>query len=267
VNDLKSNDISRQENAARLLGSLGQVTVPLLIDIIKKEEDIRVRQIASNLLGEKGPEAGELLKRELVLEGNHVERLRILEVIDTVTRDLKIELAFVLDGEDPQLREATFQLAERVNNSQVVEILLDYARGQNTELAINVINCLGKLKSQAALEVLIPLLDTTNDTKLMMACCQALGQIGEPAGIEPLGNILKGKGSFFRRKRRKPQVRATAAFALAQISHPRIPEILICFVDDLDLRVREIARTRAYSSNSLLEKKNVLLGDKVVSSP
>jgi len=209
-----------------------------------------VRQIAANLLGEMGPEAGEALKREAVLEISQTERLRILEVIDTVTRDLKTELAFFLESENPQVREAAFQLAERLNNSQVVELLSDYARSQNIGLAVDAIKSLGRLKSQAALGVLIPLLDATNDTRLMTACCQALGQIGEPAGVEPLLNILKGKGSFFRRKRRSPQVRAAAAFALAQIPHPRIPEILAPFVDDRDLRIKEIARGRAYSGNS-----------------
>ena len=255
VNDLKSGDISRQENAARLLGTLGRITIPLLVDIIKKEEDLRVRQIAANLLVEMGPEAGELLKRELVLEGSPAERLRILEVIDTVARDLKTELAFALDNENPQIREAGFQLAERLNNSPVVELLLDYVRGQNIGLAVEAIKCLGKLKSQAAIEVLIPLLESTNHPKLMMACCQALGQIGEPAGVEPLLNILKGKGSLFRRKRRNPQVRATAAFALAQIPHPRIAEILSPFVEDQDLRVKEIARNRVYSSTSPSSKE------------
>jgi diguanylate cyclase (GGDEF)-like protein len=249
VNDLKSGEISRQENAARLLGTLGRVTIPLLIDIVKKEEDLRVRQIAANLLGQMGPEAAELLRRELVLEGNHVERLRILEVIDTVTRDLKTELAFTLESEKPELREAGFQLAERLNNPQVVELLLNYARGPNTGLAIDAIKYLGRLKSQAALEVLIPLLNDTHDTKLMMACCQALGQIGEPACVEPLLNLLKVKRSLFRRKRRSPQIRATAAFALAQIPHPRVAEILALFVDDNDLRVKEIARNRAYGAN------------------
>jgi HEAT repeat protein len=255
VSDLKSGEISRQENAARLLGTLGQVTIPLLIDIVKKEDDLRVRQIAANLLRETGTGAGELLKCELVLEIGQTERLRILEVIDTVTRDLKTELAFALEGENPQVREAAFQLAERLNNSQVDELLSDYARGQNIELAVDAIKSLGKLKSQAALEVLIPLLNATNDTKLMMACCQALGQIGEPACVEPLLNILKGKGSLFRRKRKSPQVRATAAFALAQIPHPRIPEILAPFIEDRDLRVKEIAQSRAYGSNPLPTKE------------
>jgi diguanylate cyclase (GGDEF)-like protein len=251
VNDLKSAEISRQENAARLLGSLGQVTTPLLIDIIKKEEDLRVRQIAANLLGQMGSEAGELLKRELVLEGSSVERMRIIEVVDTVTRDLTAELAFVLESDNPQMREAGFQLAERLNSNQVVELLLSYARSQNIALAVDAIKYLGRMKPQGVIEALVSLLNGTKDTKLMMACCQALGQIGEPACVEPLMKMLKGKRSFFWPKRRRPQVRATAAFALAQIHHPRIPEILAPFVEDRDLRVREIARSRVNSSDVL----------------
>lgn len=83
----------------------------------------------------------------------------------------------------------------------------------------------------------------------MIACCQVLGQIGEAAGVEPLVNILREKGSFFRRKRRNPRVRAAAAFALGQIHHPRIPEILQSFVDDPNPPVRAIARTWANVSN------------------
>ena len=41
----------------------GHVTLPLLIDIVKKEENLRVRKIAVGLIGELGTEAGDLLKR------------------------------------------------------------------------------------------------------------------------------------------------------------------------------------------------------------
>jgi HEAT repeat protein len=238
-----------------LLGALGQVAIPLLVDVIKKEGDLRLRQIAANLLGEMGPEGGEVLKRELVLEISQTERLRILEIIDTVARDLRTELAFALDGDDPQVREAALQLAERLNNSEVAELLLNYARSQNTGLAVDAIKSLGKLKPQGAIEAIASLLNGTNDMKLMMACCQALGQIGEPACVEPLLNILKGKRSLFRRKRRSPQVRSTAAFAMAQIPHPRVPELLAPFVEDRDLRVREIARSRVYPGNPLPTKE------------
>ena len=252
VNDLKSSETSRQENAARLLGSLRQVTLPLLIDIVKKEEDLRARKIAVGLLGELGTEAGDLLKKELVLGSNPAEQLRILEVIDTVTRDLKTELIFAIESENSEIREAAFKLAERLNTPQIVDLLLNYARGPDIGLSADAIACLGRLKPQGIIEPIASLLESTKDTRLMMACCQALGQIGEPAGVEPLLNILKGRGSFFRRQRRSPQIRATAAFALAQIPHPRVAELLSPFVDDLDARVREIARGRAYGSKPIL---------------
>lgn len=255
VNDLKSGEISLQENAARLLGTLGQVTLPLLIDIVKKEEDLRVRKIAVGLLAESGTEAGDLLKKELVLGGNPAEHLRILEVLDTVTRDLKTELIFAIESENSEIREAGFKLAERLNNPQVVELLLDYARGQRIGLAVDAIACLAKMKPQGIIEPIASLLESTKETKLLMACCQALGQIGEPAGVDPLLNLLKGRGSFFRRYRRNPQIRATAAFALAQIPHPRAAELLSPFVEDPDARVREIARGRAYGSNPVPAKK------------
>ena len=255
VNDLKSGELSRQENAARLLGSLGQITLPLLIDIVKKEEDLRARKIAVGLLGELGTEAGDLLKKELVLGSNPVEQLRILEVLDTVTRDLKTELIFAIESENSETREAAFKLAERLNNPQIVELLLNYARGPQIELAVDAITCLGRIKPQGIIEPIASLLESTKDTRLLMACCQALGQIGEPAGVEPLLNILKGKGSFFRRQRRNPQIRATAAFALAHIPHPRVAEMLSPFADDPDARVREIARGRAYASKPIPTKE------------
>ena len=72
---------------------------------------------------------------------------------------------------------------------------------------------------------------------------------------DPSGDTLDVVDVFFRRKRRNPQVRATAAFALAQIPHPRIAEILSPFVEDQDLRVKEIARNRVYSSTSPSSKE------------
>jgi HEAT repeat protein len=141
------------------------------------------------LWGELGTEAGDLLKKELVLGSNPVEQLRILEVIDTVIRDLKTELIFAIESENSEIREAAFKLAERLNNSQIVELLLNYARGPDVELAVDAITCLGRVKPQRIIDPIASLLESTKDTSLMMACCQAPGQIGEPAGVGPLLNI------------------------------------------------------------------------------
>ena len=113
-----------------------------------------------------------------------------------MTRDLRTELTFAIESENSEIREAAFKLAERLNNPQIVELLLNYARGQHIGLAVDAITCLGGVKPQGIIEPITSLLESTKDTRLLMACCQALGQIGEPAGGEPLLNILKGKGSL-----------------------------------------------------------------------
>ncbi|MGD0625865.1 MAG: diguanylate cyclase [Thermodesulfobacteriota bacterium] len=247
IDDLKTGEPSRQQNAALLLGGLGRVSIPLLLDIIKKTEELRIRQLAASLLGELGTEGAELLKRELVVEGNPEERSRILEVIDTVTRDLKTELAYALGDGNPAVRQAAFQLAERLNDTQVVSLLLEYSKNQDPRLAVQAMECLGRLKPAGAVDVLLPLLNASKEPERLIACCHALGQIADPASIEPLAKILTRRGFFFFRKRERAQVRAAAIFALGQISHPRVAKVFTLFLDDPDPRVREMARTRLSS--------------------
>jgi HEAT repeat protein len=242
VNDLKSNDPSRQQKAAQLLGSLGSVTLPLLLEIIKTEEDLRVRQIAARLLSESGPGGAELLKRDLILDGRAEERISILEVIDTVTRDLKNELAFVLADEIPEVRRAALHLAERLGTSQVVELLLDLAKTQETHLAVEAIECLGKLKPSVATGLLLSLLTKARDSKRLTACCQALGQIADPGGAGPLIKILMRKTLFLRRKKHRSRVRFAAAVALSQIDHPQVVKVMAQLLNDHDARVKEVAR-------------------------
>lgn len=253
MDDLTSGEAFRRENAVLLLGSLGKVSIPLLIEVIKKTEDLRVRQLAASLLGQMGSEAAEPLKRELVLGGRAEERWRILGVIDTVTNDLKVELAYTLGDGNAAVRQAACQLAERLDDSQVIDLLLDYAKSPETHLAVEAIECLGRLKPAAAVNRLISLLGSSKEKERLIACCRALGQIADPASIEPLAKILAHKRFFFPRKRRA-EVRAAAIFALGQISHPQVARKLALFVDDPDPRVREIAKTRA--SSAKLPSKN-----------
>jgi HEAT repeat protein len=83
----------------------------------------------------------------------------------------------------------------------------------------------------------------------LIACCQALGQIGDPASIEPLAKILRPKSLLLWKKRYSDEVRANAAFALTQINDPRIDDLLRRCAQDEDQRVREIARSVLGSEN------------------
>jgi hypothetical protein len=242
VEDLKSDDPSRQQSAAHLLGSLGRAVMPQLIDIIKKEDNYRVRHTAATLLGRLGPKAVQRLKRSMILEISPTERKRILEIIDTITVDVTHELIFGIGDENPQVREAAYDLAERIKDRQTMNILLDFAKHHDGATAAGAVKCLGKFKMQEVETELIALLNSSDDEQLCIACCRALGQIAMPISIKPLAAMLMPKRWFIFRKKRSAQLRAAAAVALRQIPDPRAANHLANFIDDKDPRVREIAR-------------------------
>jgi HEAT repeat protein len=194
------------------------------------------------LLGELGQEPVDLLKRELVLEGFAQQRVRILEVIDTITRDLKKELEYALEDESSKVRRAAVGLVERSNDERLTSLLVDRASHEDPSVATAAIKSLGKIKPTGAVEVLVSLLESAKDEKRVIASCRALGQIADPVSIEPLAQILVPHGFFSFIKKRSSLVRATAAFALAQISHPRVAEVLARHLKDDDSRVRQTAR-------------------------
>jgi HEAT repeat protein len=249
LEDFRSGDPERRQNAAQLLGSTRQATLPLLIKLIKREEEFRVRQMAASLLAEHGPQAAKLLKRELTLQTTPDEKVRILEIIDTITRDLRTELAYALaDGSD-LVRQAALQLAERLNDDQTSKLLLEQTENENVEVATAAITFLGQLKPPAANEKLVSILQTAKNERLVLSCCQSLGLIGDTASIEPLAKLLASKG-LFRRKRQSAEVRATAALALSQIDHPRVVQILRSYAGDHDPRVRQIANSLKLPASS-----------------
>ncbi|UCE83195.1 MAG: diguanylate cyclase [Deltaproteobacteria bacterium] len=243
--DLQSQEPSRLRRVSQLLVSLGPMATDLLIEVIKREDNLRVRQIAAHLLKELGPEAVKHLKRELVLEGFAEERVRILDVIDNVTQDVKTELAYALGDVNPKVRRAAFGLCERLNDAEVTSLLLDYANHDDPSTAVAAIKALGKIKPAGATDALVALLDSAKETERLIACCRALGQIADPATIEPLAKMLAPGGFLSLRKKRSNLVRATAAFALAQIPDPRVAEILAPYLEDRDPRVRRIAQDKA----------------------
>jgi len=242
IEDLKSADPVRQRNAAQLLASLGAAVMPILIEIIKREDNYRARQIAAILLQKLGPKAVDRLKHFLVLEISAKERTRILEIIDTLTSDLKTELFHALGDEDANVRQAAYRVVERLEDSQVIEWLQEFLQSQKPALAASAVKCLGNLRPPNIEAELLALLNSTENDQLRIACCRALGQIAKPLSVDSLLQLLLPKRSFIFRKNQNSQVRAAAAFALGQISHPKAAASLVRFVDDRDPRVREIAR-------------------------
>jgi diguanylate cyclase (GGDEF)-like protein len=257
VEDLKSAEPARQRTAAQLLGSLGQVTTPLLIDTIKKVENFRTRHIAASLLAEMGPKAAELMKRELIRDGPAEERRRILEVIDAVTSNVKTELGHVLADENAVVRRAAFQLAERLNNDEVIKLLLSLADSQDVSMVVEAMECLGKMEPAVAVEILTSVLRSTKESEHLVAACQALGHIADPSSVKPLAKMLGPRGSVFFRKRPHAKVRVAAAYALSNIDHPAAVAVFEHLVNDSDPQIRDIARTRLAKKTAPTRKQAI----------
>jgi HEAT repeat protein len=242
LEDFRSKELSRRQDAAKLLGNLRGVALPLLVSIIKNEEDFRVRQMAAALLAEHGVLAAKLVKRELALQATPAEQIRMLEVIDTITNDLKTEFAYALADDNDQVHQAALQLAERLDQDQVGKLLLEQTENEKVHVAVAAIKLLGKLRPPAANEKIVSIMQSAKNEEMVVACCQSLGLMANPASIEPLAKLLASKG-FLRRQRHSADVRATAALALAQINHPRVAEVLANYAHDNDPRVRQIANS------------------------
>ncbi len=158
-----------------------------------------------------------------------------------MTRDLRDELAYSFGDSSAKIRRAAFRLFERLHDDGMAEIIVPLARDPDSSVAKGAIRSLAHLRSPAAVDALVAILDQAGDERVAIACCQALGELAHANAIDALARVLARKKLPLMRWRWNPQVRATAAFALRQIAHPKATEVLARYINDGDTTVRQLA--------------------------
>jgi diguanylate cyclase (GGDEF)-like protein len=239
---LGASDTDLQQSAFQLISSVGELMLPHLINMIKRDHSLRSRRLAAELIRAQGPQAVTAVKRTLMNEPIPEDRARILDVIDTITTDIQLELYYALSDFKQVVRQAAGRLAERISSPPVIDMLIRAARGDATDTAITAVNILGRIQALDAADTLIELLDQAVDEELLVAVCRAMGQIRDASFVLPLQNILRSRRSLIFRKARPSQVRVAAAYAVSQINDPRCPRILSALADDADPHLREVVR-------------------------
>jgi diguanylate cyclase (GGDEF)-like protein len=242
IDDLKSEDLTRQQGAFQLLSNLGAWTVPLLIEAIKRESNMRARRLAAELIKNQGGAAVMMFKKSLMNETRPEYRARILDVIDSVTGDLMVELADTLSETADIVRRSAFRLAERLKTPAVIGLLSELARGDALEMAVPAINLLGKLNSEETGRTLLAILAESDEKEIVAAVCRAMGQIADPSFVLPLENILMPRRRILFQKKTETVIRVAAIYAISQIRDPRVSTILRALADDPDSRVREVLK-------------------------
>jgi len=245
IQGLGGGDRKRQQAAFELLSSMGETALPYLLNVIKQDTDFRVRRLAAELIKHNGAKGVNAVKRALMGEHFPEDRARMLDVLDVVTPDIEAELSAALSDSKKAVRRAGARLAERLNSPAVIDRLMGLAQRENPETAITAINLLGRLNARKASDLLIQILDRSAHEGVMIAVCQAMGQIGDSNFILPLQNILRPKRRLLFKKAHPSQVRVAAAYAVYQIEDPQSPKILKALSGDSDPRVREVAQNLA----------------------
>jgi HEAT repeat protein len=238
--DLVSGDVALQEPAAQVLGSLGAPAIPLLVDVIKRERRFRTRQMAARLLADLGPRAAGQLKQELMVEVDTEQRFRIIEILDVVTRRVKDELGYCLGDSSAKIRQAAYQLAERIGDPSLVEVVAPHVQSADLDVSKPAIRCLATLGSQEAAQVLVRALKSPRGADHAVACAQALGQIADPVAVDALATLLLRKKHWFGGWKWDDHVRATAAMALRQIPGPEAEKVLARAGADPAPHLREV---------------------------
>lgn len=243
IEDLRSGRTEDQARASLVVRHLGVTAVELLIDVIKQERELRVRQLAAELLAELENGAGEKLKDTLLTEVLLEHRYRVLEVVDLVTQDLRMELAFNIGDENPKIRRAAFRLFERLRQDDLVDLMVPAACADDAALAKGAIRSLATVGTPAAVQAVVDLLQDTESPVHAGACCRALGSLKAEVGVEILGETLSRR-TMTRNFYWDEEVRAVAAVALRQIGTPRAMAILEEHQGDASMRIREVARPK-----------------------
>lgn len=94
---------------------------------------------------------------------------------------------------NPKVRRAAFRLTERLNDKQVLELLVDFARHEDIGVAKGAIRSLANLQSAHAVGALVSTLEVTKEHERAIACAQALAQLGDPVAVPALEDVLTAR--------------------------------------------------------------------------
>jgi HEAT repeat protein len=213
----------------------------MLIDLIRQEEDIRIRRTAAGMLGNTGKTGAQLIKQALIEETRDSTKLKILEVIDSVTTEIGTELRYTLIDSREPVRQAALRLIQRIDKPETTSLLADLALSRDPELAMESINHLGARKSGQAANALLELASRISEPDLLCALCRAMGQHADPRFLTPLEKILLPPRRFLRKNQHSSLVRIAAVYALARIQTEQAKQMIAALKNDKDPRVREAA--------------------------
>ena len=237
--------------AVESLSMIGKKCVPLLLDVLKKNDIERVRYYITKALVEiEGTDTViELLSKSLK-EGDVAVRKRLISALG-YTGDARAVpvLVEVLHDEDSYVREAVVNALGEIGDSQAVSVLVEVMNDENSDVRAAVVTAFSEIGGAQAVSILTGALRNDEDSGVREAVVIALEKIGDSQAVPDLIKALKDESDEVRWKVVKTLGELGAAQAV-----PALAEVLR---NDKASRVREavanaLRRTGSTQSVSLL---------------
>jgi cyclophilin family peptidyl-prolyl cis-trans isomerase len=122
---------------------------------------------------------------------------------------------------------------QRLEDKRALPALLTLAKDQNPYTRAFAVKGLAALRDRSALPVLLPLM-TSGERAVLIETVRALGQIGDPAGAEPLLKVIRDAAA-------DPLVRLEAIGAIGNVHAPGVADAVLDGLSDPSPAVRSAA--------------------------
>jgi len=222
INDIQSRDRSRQGDAYKVLIQMEETVTPGIIEAIKKNRDIGLREIMAAVIKKYGRNAVLSLINELEKDIPAVHMIRIIEILPSLECDSVSlsKLEHTINHHASEVRAETVSAAVRLKGEK--ENLLLYALDdENPEVRKRAIEALGNMRSAGLFYSFKNKEKNEQDEKYF---CEAIGKINLDEAAEYLSEIAKDV--YFWQRKHSREVRISAIRALEHYKNDKTVRLL-----------------------------------------
>ncbi|MEK7269684.1 MAG: hypothetical protein AAB215_01950, partial [Planctomycetota bacterium] len=248
LSDLQSEQGLKNQRAFGILSALSEEGAPALSLFIQETEDFRARKIAATALREMSPAAAAGLTRHLSPMGNPAPARRIAGLLETLSSDLEADLARALESRHPEVRGEAIRVLARQAPDRRARVLAPLIGHESPGIARNAVFYAGEWGVMETVPKMLDILARPEtDPALVREACITLGRLSAESAVEILSNFLKARKSMGFSPRHPSEIRAAAAWALAQIPSEAAQQAVQAAQSDRDPNVRSAAQATSGS--------------------
>ncbi len=211
---------------------LGQPGAAELVRVLGEEPDRKRRGRLLEILRALGPLALGPLRDSLTSPTWYLVRNTLNLLADIGDAGMLEDVAQCLQHADGRVRRAAVRALWKLGGPACASHLLPIFPGTDPETQVEILFGLGQVQAGMAVFVLADFARNANASeRLRIKAVETLGQIGNPAAIQPLAELIRRKGRIFS-SAESTDLRLAAAKALVAIGTPEAVETLRKLVEE-----------------------------------